>query len=129
LSHWLTNVPGFETVYLGGLMAPTHAAKRDLLGVAEETLQSAGPISPEAALEMAHGARAKLGTDFALAITEYRRPELAGEAEVPRSFIALAGESLSKTVDHILVGDPAIAKSRAAKTALNLLRLHLLRAK
>lgn len=130
LSHWLTDVPGFEPVYLGGIMAPTHAAKRDLLGVSEDTLQTFGPISAEAALEMALGARIRFKTDFALAITEYRRPEVATQSgEVPRSFIALSGENVSKAIEHILVGDPAIAKSRAAKTALNLLRLHLLRAR
>ncbi len=36
LAHWLTDVPGFEAVYLGGMMAPTHAAKMELLGVTRE---------------------------------------------------------------------------------------------
>ena len=130
LAHWLTDVPGFESVYLGGIIAPTNAGKRELLDVRDETLQTSGPISAQAAGEMAAGAREKLHTDFALAITEYPRPEFAPVGDdVPRSWIALSGENVSKTVEHVLVGDLAIAKSRAAKTALNVLRLHLLRAR
>lgn len=129
LAHWLTDVPNFEPVYLGGMIASTLATKRDLLGVKEETLNAAGPISSQAAAEMAEGARQRLNTDYVLAITEYPLTEdTTPEAEVPKAWIALSGENLSKTVEYILVGDPAIAKSRAAKTALNLLRLHLLRA-
>lgn len=128
LAHWLTDVPHFEPVYLGGLIAPTQAAKRDLMGVTAETLETAGSISSQAAAEMAEGARQRLNTDFALAITEYPLAEGGNaEAEVPKAWIALSAENYSKTVEHVLVGDPAIAKSRAAKTALNLLRLHLLR--
>ncbi len=128
LAHWLTDVPNFEPVYLGGIIAPTPAAKRDLLRVSEETLDTIGPISSDAALEMAAGARRGLDCDFAVAITEYPRPDSpAAETEVPRAWIALCGENVSKTVEHALVGDLDIAKSRAAKTALNLLRLHLMR--
>ena len=128
LAHWLTDVPNFEAVYLGGLIAPTNAAKQELLDVSEETLNTSGPISLQTAREMAEGARKKLGTDFALAITEYRVAEDSiADTEVPKSWIALSGEGVSKTVEHALVGDPAIAKSRAAKTALNLLRLYLLK--
>lgn len=128
LAHRLTDVPGFEAVYLGGLIAPTNTAKRELSDVKQETLESSGPISAETAMEMAEGARRKLGSDFALAITEYPLADDSHlDAEVPRSWIALSGEGVSKTVEHALVGDPAIAKSRAAKTALNLLRLYLLR--
>jgi nicotinamide-nucleotide amidase len=128
LAHWLTDVADFEPVYLGGIIAPTLPAKRNLLGVSEDTLSTFGPISGNSAAEMAQGARRELHTDFALAITEYPRLEESNTSnEIPRSWIALCGENISKTVEHILIGDPAIAKSRAAKTALNLLRLHLLR--
>ncbi len=128
LAYWLMDVPDFEAVYLGGFLAPTPAGKRDLLGVNAETLNTAGPISAEAALEMAEGARNRLHTDFALAITEYPREEQFNSSdEVPRAWIALSAEGFSKTVEHILIGDPAITKSRAAKAALNLLRLHLLK--
>ncbi len=128
LAHWLTDVPNFEPVYLGGIIAPTTAAKRDLLGVSEDALHTAGAVSSQSAIEMAEGARRQLDSDFAVAITEYPLPDpVAMETEVPRAWIALSGESVSKTVEHALVGDLAIAKSRAAKTALNRLRLHLLR--
>jgi len=127
LAHRFTEVDSFESCYLGGIVAPTDAAKRELLSIEESLLQEAGSISAEVAGEMARGCRARFGTDFALAITECPRFDTDDTgAEAPAAFIALAGEDLLEVRQHSLVGDPAIAKSRAAKTALNLLRRHLL---
>jgi hypothetical protein len=40
--------------------------------------------------------------------------------------MALAGENVNEVHEHKILVDPAIARSRAAKGALNLLRHHLL---
>jgi nicotinamide-nucleotide amidase len=48
-------------------------------------------------------------------------------APVPTAWVALAGAEELQTEEHPLLGDPAISRSRLAKAALNLLRLHLLR--
>jgi nicotinamide-nucleotide amidase len=127
LSYRLTGVTGFDTCYKGGVVAPTHAAKRDMLGVDPLLLRQYGDISSEAAESMAKGCRQKFGTNFALAITEWADFKADDPfAPVPASFVALAGpKSLQvEKVQHF--GDPEIAKSRTAKTAMNLLRLHLI---
>ena len=84
-------------------------------------------ISEQVAGVMAKGCRQKFGTNFALAITEWGlfKPD-DPFAPVPASFVALAGPSglLVEKVQHF--GDPEIAKSRTAKAAVNLLRLHLI---
>lgn len=127
LAHRLTGVTGFEAAYMGGVVAPTNAAKRHLVHVDDQLLSTAGPISAEVAGAMAEGCRQQFGTDFALAVTEW--PEFDPDdplAPVPASFVALAHRQ-GQTVEQVQhFGDPAIAKSRTAKVALNMLRLHLI---
>ena len=127
LAHRLTGVTGFETCYKGGVVVPTTAAKRDMLGVDPMLLRQYGEISEQVAGVMAKGCRQKFGTNFALAITEWGQFKPDDPfAPVPASFVALAGPNglLVEQVQHF--GDPEIAKSRTAKAAVNLLRLHLI---
>ena len=128
LAHCLTEVDGFETCYQGSVIAPTDSSKRELLDVGSDLLTTHGAISEEVAAAMATGCRQRLGTDFALAVTECPRfdPDDT-QAEVPVAYIALAGKNVLKVHEQTLLGDPTITKSRAAKTAFNLMRLHLIR--
>lgn len=127
LAHRLTGVTGFESCYMGGVVAPTNIAKRELVGVDAQLLIDHGPISGEVAVAMAQGCREKFGTDFAIAVTEW--PQFDPDdplAPVPASYVAVAGKNWqqSEIIQHF--GDPAIAKSRTAKAAMNLLRLNLI---
>ena len=127
LAHRLTDVAGFDGCYLGGVVVPTDAAKRDLLNVDGDLLKQAGSISAPAAAAMAAGCHRQFKTDFALAITEcpWFDPD-DSSGETPIVYAALVGDGIAESASHAMVGDPAIAKSRAAKMALNLLRLKLL---
>lgn len=127
LAHRLTSAPGFESCYLGGVVVTSNAAKREMIGVEPQVLERFGPISAEAAGAIAAGCRERFATDFAIAVTEW--PEFDPDdplAAVPASFVALAGPNLLtvEKVQHF--GDPAIARSRTTKVAMNLLRLHLI---
>jgi len=127
LAHRLTGVTGFATCYKGGVVVPTNAAMRDTVAVDPMLLRQFGPISAEVAGAMAKGCRQKFSTNFALAITEWGefKPD-DPFAPVPASFVALAGPTTLQVEKVQHFGDPEIAKSRTAKTAMNLLRLHLL---
>jgi nicotinamide-nucleotide amidase len=130
LAHRLSGAPGFETCYMGGVVAPTNAAKRELVYVDAALLAASGPINAAVAQAMAEGCRKRFGTDFALAVTEWEA--FAPDdplASVPASFVALAGPHGQQVEQVQHFGDPAIAKSRTAKSALNLLRLHLIEGK
>ena len=127
LAHRLTGIRDFEEAYLGGVVAPTAAAKQHLLGVSPDLGDTAGAISAAVAEAMAAGCRRQFGTDFALAVAEHPRVAPGDQNDVPATWIALAGPDVLVSERHILLGDPAIARSRAAKTALNMLRLHLIR--
>lgn len=127
LAHRLTGVLGFESCYMGGVVVPTNTAKREMVAVDPMLIRQYGPISEEVALAIAKGCRQRFGTNFSLAVTEW--PQFDPDdplAPVPASFVALAGPKGAhvEKVQHF--GDPAIAKSRTAKVAMNLLRLHLI---
>ncbi|HEY0981318.1 CinA family nicotinamide mononucleotide deamidase-related protein [Schlesneria sp. T3-172] len=127
LAHRLTGVPGFESCYMGGVVVPTNLAKRELVSVDPMLIRQYGPISQEVALACAKGCRQRFGTHFALAVTEW--PNFDPDdplAPFPASFVALAGPKHSKVEKVQHFGDPAIAKSRTAKVAMNMLRLYLI---
>lgn len=125
LADRLTNVPGNEAVYAGGLIVRSAAAGENLLGLPATALTSEHAVSRETAGNMAHRCKEQFATDYAIAVTETTGVD--NTDEVPRAWIALAHPEGVLPLEHILVGDGAIAKSRAVKAALNLLRLHLQR--
>jgi PncC family amidohydrolase len=57
LSHLITNVPGSSAYYVGGVSTYAYEAKRGLLKVNAETLETYGAVSGETVVEMAKGVR------------------------------------------------------------------------
>ncbi|MCA9114649.1 MAG: CinA family nicotinamide mononucleotide deamidase-related protein [Planctomycetaceae bacterium] len=124
LAERLTDVENYEAAYRGGLVLTRDGAGWELLGIPSEQREAAG--NEVAAGAMARGCREKFGTDFALAVTERPAYDVEQESgQVPALYLALAGENLLTVREQVLVGDAAIARSRAAKGVLDLLRRHL----
>ena len=65
----LTEVPGASQVYLGGIVSYAYGLKERCLGVDRELLREKGAVCAEVALQMAEGARERLGGDYALSVT------------------------------------------------------------
>jgi nicotinamide-nucleotide amidase len=70
----LTDVPGSSQYYLGGVVAYGNQAKRELLGVREETLATHGAVSQECVCEMAEGVRRRFGTAWGLGVSGIAGP-------------------------------------------------------
>ncbi len=118
LAYRITCVPDYETSYTGGMVR----GGRRRLDPPYKT------NTAEAALEMAETCRQQFGTDFVISITDWPQYEAEDpNAPVPIGYVALSGDGVQQTEMIRHFGDPAIGKSRTAKAALNLLRLHLMK--
>ena len=100
IAERITAVAGCSDVFFGGCVTYTNEVKQRLLGVSAETLDTYGAVSAETAMEMARGAREKLGTDIAVSATGIAGPS-GGTPETPVGtvFIGIStqnGESFRK---------------------------------
>jgi len=126
LAHRITNISGASAVFLAGHCTYSNEAKQETLGVNPETLAGHGAVSEEVAREMAEGARAKHGADFALSTTGIAGPT-GGTEEKPVGtvFIALAGPNGTEIINACNPCDRDTFKYVATQQALDLLRRNL----
>ena len=80
-------------------------AKRDELGVSEETLQKHGAISAQCAKEMAEGLHERSGCDLCLAVTGNAGPNPSEGKEVGRYYIAIWYRDRAIVSEHFRSGD------------------------
>jgi nicotinamide-nucleotide amidase len=69
-----TRIPGSSEWFERGMVTYTNVAKREMLGVSEETLGSHGAVSEEVAREMAAGALQHSHADVSVAVTGIAGP-------------------------------------------------------
>jgi nicotinamide-nucleotide amidase len=126
IAHRVTNVPGASAVFLGGWVTYSNATKQKFLGVRAETLAAHGAVSEAVAREMAEGARAQTGADFAVAVTGIAGPD-GGTQDKPAGtvFIALAGTAGTVVEHRINSYERETFKQLTAQQALELLRRRL----
>lgn len=126
VGHLLTEVPGSSRCYLGGVVAYSNAAKQKFLGIPRKLLDTHGAVSPEVASAMAAGVRRLYSSDIGLGITGIAGPD-GGTAEKPVGlvYIALAHPEGVISGQYNWPSSRSGTKLRSAKTALNLVRLHL----
>ena len=71
----LTEIAGSSDVVEAGFVTYSNAAKRELLGVSEDVLDTFGAVSVAVAWAMAQGALARTGADSAVAVTGIAGPD------------------------------------------------------
>jgi len=127
VGHRVTNVPGSSAYLRGAVVAYANRAKRELLGVRQETLDAHGAVSEQTAAEMAAGVRRVFGTDLGLATTGIAGPE-AATADKPAGTLWLALAAADGTVvrRYQLWGTRDWMKLLASQIALDWLRRHAL---
>ncbi len=119
----LTSVPGSSDTYLGGVVSYANAAKRALLGVSDDVLETYGAVSAETAAAMAAGARDALGTDVAVAVTGIAGPDGGTDTKsVGLVYFHAVTPDSSESVERTLPGDRDAVRSRAAAVSFHLLR-------
>ncbi len=123
VDHWLADADAESSRLLGGVVLHETASMEALLGIC-----GMDPASAQAAEAMAQVIRERTGADYGLAIAALPQPaeNSAGQELEDTLQIALASGKHVRVKEHPLAGHPAIVRQRAAKQALNMLRLTLL---
>jgi nicotinamide-nucleotide amidase len=123
----LTQVPGASAWFHGAVVAYDNRVKTELLAVPHGMLEEHGAVSAPVAEAMATACRLRLRTDLAVSTVGIAGPGGGSEDKpVGLVFVALAWEGGVKSQSFIWPGNRCEVQSRAAKMALNFVRLHLL---
>jgi len=94
LASLLTDIEGCSHVFERGFVVYSEQAKCELLGIAQEKIDSCGAVSEEVARAMAKGAIAASNADIAVSVTGF-----AGEGDEP-GLVHFACASRSGECDH-----------------------------
>jgi len=126
IGHWITNVPGSSTYYMGSVTAYAYEAKVRMLGVRWETLEKYGAVSKETVLEMARGVRKALAADIGISVSGIAGPG-GGTADKPvgLTWIGLSAQDVDEAWAYHWKGDRLQVKERSAAQALRLLMAYL----
>jgi nicotinamide-nucleotide amidase len=124
----LASVPGASAWFCGGVVAYDNRLKVELLAVPQSLLDEKGAVSAEVAEAMAVGCRTRLRADLAVSTVGIAGPGDAGpDKPVGLVFVGLAWEGGASAGSFSWTGTRAEVQRRAAKMALNRVRLHLSR--
>ena len=127
IGQLLTDAPGSSAFFKGGVVAYWNEAKAALLDVPEDVLAEHGAVSEPTARAMAEGARARFGTDLAVATTGIAGPT-GGSANKPVGliYVALASAEGSQVRELQLAFDRERNRRLTAQIAIDWVRRHLL---
>lgn len=92
IAHQITKIPGSSNYFKGGVVAYHNEIKINLLDVDPLQLEQYGAVSKGVVEQMAMGARARLGSDYAVATSGIAGPDGGSEVKpVGTIWIAVAG--------------------------------------
>jgi len=129
LAHLITSTPGASKYYLGSIISYDNAIKSKLLGVDEAIIEEHGAVSEPVVIQMANALKAQMGVDYAISFSGVAGPDGGTDAK-PVGMIWLAIATPEKTFTKLLQLGTNRKKNiaMASLTALNLLRLELIKA-
>jgi nicotinamide-nucleotide amidase len=126
----LTDVSGSSAYMVQGVVTYANEAKHRLLDIPMELIETHGAVSPQVADAMATNCRRISGTDYALSATGIAGPT-GGTPAKPVGLVYIALAAADETVVKELRCGESVSRSairdRTTKSALNLLRLRLIR--
>ena len=126
LAKMLTDIPGASGYFTHGWITYSNEAKTMDLDVAADLIHKYGAVSEQVAEAMAHSARKKAQTDFAIGITGIAGPD-GGSEQKPVGLVYISVDSDNNCITKCchFSNDRRFVRIRAAHTALNMLRLKL----
>ncbi|MCK4375739.1 MAG: competence/damage-inducible protein A [Candidatus Brocadiae bacterium] len=128
IGHMLVDVPGISRFLLADVVAYGDRAKVEQLGVPAELIQAHGAVSPQVAESMARGICSVAGSDLGLSTTGIAGPTGGSEQKpVGLLYVGVCLDGAARVARLNLRGERRQIKDRAAKHALNMARLALLK--
>ena len=128
LAQRITDVPGSSEIFPGGIICYSNETKIRLLGVDPNQLERTGAVSEETAVALAEGVRKSFHTTLGVGITGIAGPGGGTEAKpVGLVYIALSTPETTLCERCLFIGSRSIVRTRSSQTALNLMRLQVLR--
>lgn len=123
LAGRLTDLPGSSAYVAGGVVAYSNQAKIELLDVPAPLIDQHGAVSPQVALAMADGARARFGADVGCGITGVAGPG-GGTETKPVGYVCVCVQAGDRVLarDVVLPGDRTEVRDRTATLAMHLIR-------
>jgi PncC family amidohydrolase len=122
VAHAITEVPGSSAHFRGGIVAYSNEVKEAELGVAPEVIRAHGAVSAQVARAMAEGARRRLGSTLAGAVTGVAGPDGGTEQKpVGLTYVAVAAPQGVEVRRFVWAGDRRANKLASAEAVLRLL--------
>ena len=121
LTAALVSISGASDVLLGSIVAYSKEMKINQLGLSAELITEKGLVSKEVALEMAKGARQKLGSSWAISSTGSAGPRALDGSSPGEIWIAILGPVRQESVKLSLNGARQEVINGAVESALTLL--------
>jgi nicotinamide-nucleotide amidase len=125
VAQYVTSIPGSSFWFERGFVTYSNAAKIDMLGVSQTTLDSYGAVSEQTAREMAQGALSNSRAHIAAAITGIAGPD-GGTPEKPVGTVCFAWADANGIVASTMrfSGDRSAVRQQAVTYCLQkLIRL------
>ncbi|MBY6152791.1 CinA family protein [Vannielia litorea] len=109
----ITEVPGSSDVFDRGFVTYSNAAKREMLGVENQTLEAHGAVSEEVAAEMAKGALARSEATLAVSVTGIAGPGGSEHKPEGRVCFGLAWDQfvITETVEFGAIGRSTVRQA------------------
>lgn len=122
LSAKLVNVSGISAYLKEAYVTYSDEAKKKLLGVGDNTLQTYTAVSRQTAEEMAKGGAKAANADICLSVTGVAGPDSEG-ADFPAGlvYIGCYYRGMTTVARHLFSGSRLEVRTQAADTALQLL--------
>ena len=122
-----TSLPGSSVWFERGFVTYSNAAKREMLGVAAELIDTHGAVSGEVAAAMAEGALKRSPATYAVAVTGIAGPGGATPGKPVGTVWIAVGERGVAAVPTLLQasGDRAAIRAQTVLTAFDLLLARL----
>jgi nicotinamide-nucleotide amidase len=129
LASRLTDVPGSSEYVDRGVVCYSNQSKIDLAGVAPQLIEEHGAVSEPVARALAQGIRERSRTNVGIGVTGIAGPSGGTEQKpVGTVCIAVVADDGERVRTFHFLGGREMVKFQASQTAMNMLRLMLMRA-